>query len=185
MEEAADTASKQSFISGVTLHQSWVMLALSIIILQIGIAITSILIQSPEGYLFTFIGGIGLYFVNLFLDIVLTIVDSLCVLVLILQWYYDYYEISPGKILYNERALKRQEKELQCSSITHVTRSQNILGKLFGFGTIVLSASSTDEPFYLYNIPNLKSNLPVIQNALIRIHGGPDMVPSNSEIVIK
>lgn len=154
------------FISHITIYRSGVILAAYLIGLEIIFLVINLLIRLPLSFFIAAIGANTLYSINTLIYIGLIVIKLFFMMIIIFQWLENYYEIKPGKVIYKEGLLKRQDKEFYCPDISKIQLSQGLWGRLFNFGTITLYVKPANDSFSLSNIPNPYRNLKLIEKSL-------------------
>lgn len=71
-----------------------------------------------------------------------------------LRWQYEYYIVRKDNIHHVRGILYRREKDYACNNIESMTIRQNILGRIFGYGTIEMYDPALKRKIILYNINN-------------------------------
>jgi membrane protein YdbS with pleckstrin-like domain len=80
-----------------------------------------------------------------------------------LQWVTSNYEIRKNEIRYKYGVFSHNEKIFMCTHTQEVRYTQNLLGRIFNFGSIEIYSPVIKERVYLASIPNPKRYVEVIK----------------------
>lgn len=104
--------------------------------------------------------GLGMYLV---IYVLVAFIKSTLLFVAISLWVRDYYELSPGMIIYKTGLFKRHSSSFKLNNITALEVDQSFLGRMFNYGTVELQNPFMSNHFFLTNVPNPKKCLRLIR----------------------
>ena len=136
------------------IRQSFVLLAVKILFAELIIglfhyAITEIIFLL--GFHEFYVNNISIHVLELMITHSLNIV---LILYFIVVWLNIYYTISPNKISASKGVITKQTAIYDLSAIQAVNVYQNLLGRIFNYGTIRLENPMLDSDIYIKKIPS-------------------------------
>ena len=72
----------------------------------------------------------------------------------LLQWMNDYYELTPETIIHKKGLIFRKREKYSMQHVHYITISQDLIGKVFNYGTITLFDQRRTKLLDLYLIHN-------------------------------
>lgn len=72
----------------------------------------------------------------------------------VLQWLFEYYEITPTFISHKKGVIFRAEEKYQLNNVREIAISDSLLGEIFNFGTITVYDLRRQKYFDMYLIHN-------------------------------
>jgi len=76
--------------------------------------------------------------------------ELLLTLFIFFDWFYTYVQITPEHILYARGMFLRKKTSIPLTQIEQVTHEYDILGKLLGYGTLIVHRGNSQGPLRLY-----------------------------------
>lgn len=98
--------------------------------------------------------------------ILLTMVESVLTVFVVLEWVYEYYEISPKGIAHKRGVIFKKVDRYGMQNIKQVTISQGIFGKTLNYGTVTLFDWRLDKCAEMYAIHNPRRYLRILEELL-------------------
>jgi hypothetical protein len=146
--------SNEIIVSHVTVRLSISFLLLKMIILDIIAAFVSILFYSifliPQKESSNFAYSQLIPFI-----ILLMIIKISITIFVIMQWLFEYYEITPRMVIYRKGIIFKKEEKYKVEHLGLVKIEQGIVGKVLNYGTINLHnwMQGKDQSLYLIHNP--------------------------------
>ena len=106
--------------------------------------------------------------------------NALVTLIVVLQWYFRYSEISGDYIVSYSGIFHKTEEKNACNYIETITIEQSFLGMLLNYGTLVLYNPALKQQIYLANIANPKIYMAIIEKSFLK--NKKPMTPFGPEI---
>lgn len=153
----------QTFI----VHQSIFFIIIKLISIEILFDVVYLILRVPPVYLhlttriLSFL--LPIYF---FVFIILTAIKLFLIISTAIKWTANYYELCKGEIRYVTGIFFHKEKVYRCTYTQEVDYTQNIIGRIFNYGTIEIYNPAMKEKLFLYAIPNPKRYATIIKNLL-------------------
>lgn len=145
-------------VTHVTIRQSISILLLRLVVLEAlaasGVIIFHSLIISTNVSDLVSNASPYLTIFNIPIFLLLIILKTLLMIYIILQWLYEYYEITPREVIHRKGLFFKKEEFNVFKHLSSLEIDQGILGKLFNCGTIKLFNWTTEKNIYLYLIHN-------------------------------
>ena len=107
--------------------------------------------------------GAGMYAL---IYILISIIKSAILLFSIILWVRDYYELSPGLIIYKTGIFKRHTSSFKLNNISVLDIDQSFFGRMFNYGTVELQNPFISKHFFITNVPNPKKCLRFIRESM-------------------
>jgi DNA-binding response OmpR family regulator len=98
------------------------------------------------GQYLTFENPFPLYLILL---VILLIVNVKIVFSIILNWHFEYIEVTRSAIIKHKGILYKKEETFACNFIETITLNQDFLGMIFNYGTLELFDPALKEPIYI------------------------------------
>lgn len=142
------------FVNNIIVRQSIFFLILKLIIIELIAALSAIIfhiavISTGPGLINAESGS---FIIPLF---VFLIVAKLSVMIFVIyRWLEEYYEITPEAIVYKKGFLFKNEVGNSIVHLGSLEVDQNIVGRLFNYGTLKLFNWTTEKDVTLYLIHN-------------------------------
>lgn len=149
------TDSKQVTETVHAVRQSFKFVILSIVGIQVIIAITLFLVIFAFGFLATDTliiiskGTLLTFFILL-----LIAADIVFVLNQLIAWKNIYYLIGPSEVVVRSGLFNRKEKSYQLNQLETVSVIQGFFGRMFDYGTLRLYSPLLDTKLNIFQIPN-------------------------------
>jgi len=100
--------------------------------------------------------------------LVLQSLQSFWVMVIVMKWFFKYYEISHKEIVCSEGVLFQKRRSFSLEKAESVALNQSFLGRIFNFGTVVvdLYMASSRYEVRLLRISNPRKYVNLIEQTL-------------------
>ena len=162
---------ERTFLLDVAVRRTFLIPIVKIVFLQlVFIGIYVVILWKMNGAMAAPLksGGIILF---LFLQTL----QSLWFLVIIIKWFYVYYQITPKEVLLHTGVIAQKRKHFALEKTESVTLEQGFLGRIFNFGTITIELflSNSRHNLYLYDVPNPGKYMNIIEKTITSF-GGED-----------
>lgn len=155
-------------VSHVTVRQSVFLLLLKLVIFEVvatAVIISAYLFGSSTSNIANVFGNsYGLYLILLFVVFILG--KMFVVIFVIIQWLYDYYEITPKEIIHKRGWFFRKEEGNSIAHLGSIDIEQDILGRLFNYGSLNLYNWVLEKDVSLYLIHNPIKYLRILKNLI-------------------
>lgn len=143
IEDILPTSDEKIYVPNINVRQSIFVLLLKIIAIEIIVSIAEIIFQT------TFIFSTG---TNVTLVVLLIIAKIVLAIYVIAQWFNEYYLITQKEIIHKKGLFFKDEDRYVLSHIGRIEVDQNILGKIFNYGTVKLFNWIQEKEYRLYLI---------------------------------
>lgn len=148
----------------LTVRTSMIVLAWRLILLELVIVLIFLLLGFPAYFMNVSQNLYStLFSIYTLTYLALAIIKIFFVLVIVLTYINDYYEIREGEVLQKSGIFTMREKIFSLHGVQSITVSQGIFGKLLNYGTIALINPVLNESFNLYLIRNPQKYLLLIK----------------------
>lgn len=142
-------------VTHITIRQSIFFLVLKLFALELfaafAVIIFHVFIISPN-ILERVPAEISLFNIPLF--ILLVILKTLAMVYIIVLWLEEYYEITTKEVFHRKGFIIKKEERFTLDHIGTLKMEQDILGRIFNYGTLKLYDWSNEKDIYLYLIHN-------------------------------
>jgi uncharacterized membrane protein YdbT with pleckstrin-like domain len=95
-----------------------------------------------------------LYSFNTSLVLLLSVLEIISIVLTMLNWINEYYEIIPGKIIHRKGVFFTKQEIFACHHVESIELLQGFMGKLFNYGSLDLFSPTLEKKIFLYNINN-------------------------------
>ena len=109
---------------------------------------------------------------------ILGIIKILTTSYVVLQWLYEYYEITPDEIVHKNGIIFKKIEKYRFDNIRAISLSESFIGELLNFGTITLYDIRMQKYLDMYLIHNPKRYYKVIKEL------NPDIEYKTDETII-
>lgn len=143
------------YVTNISIHQSIFFLLLKLLAIEIIAAIGIIafpwfifstdILASTAGFFQPF---------TIPFFIILVILKIFIMGYVIIQWLEEYYEISPREVIHRKGLFFKKEQRFTLKHLGKVTVQQNLLGRIFNYGSLTLYDWVTENNVELYLIHN-------------------------------
>jgi len=157
----------QIVVTHVTIRQSIFFLILRLIILEILAGVLVIVLHTilfSTDIVETIFGNAQVFNTPLF--ILLILIKTIVMIVVVMMWLEEYYEITPREIIHKNGFIFRFEEQNKLIHIGSVTLEQGLFGRIFNYGTIKFYNWTQDKTSYLYLIHNPLKYYHILQSLL-------------------
>ncbi len=114
----------------------------------------------------------------LILYIILSLFKITILIIIVLKWMNDYYEVIPGTLLSRSGIFSTTENTFSLDNIEMEEIKQSFLGRIFHYGSLEIYNPLIKQRFYLTNIPYPKKHLALIKHYSKRsISRGTKIIP--------
>ncbi|MBP7774467.1 PH domain-containing protein [Candidatus Woesebacteria bacterium] len=110
--------------------------------------------------------GWGTIIIYIIIYLIIQIINVSILVFLILNWYNRTYIFRGKDLLFRWGILSTTDKIFQFDNVEKVTIRQNLLGRIFNYGTIDIYNPLIKEDAYMVSIPNPKHYADVIQGVV-------------------
>ena len=142
-------------MKGIEIKKTTVEVVLKIVVTQVffsfiylGISLVSDAISSYNN---------GLFLVLITYDsltiILVSIIQLLLINYILMQWVFEKYIIFPDKIEHRSGILFKKTDFYDTKDVATVGIEEGLMGRLFGYGSIILRSPTLEEPIELNNVP--------------------------------
>ncbi|MEX2028436.1 MAG: PH domain-containing protein [Candidatus Curtissbacteria bacterium] len=146
---------RKILVTHVTIRESITFLFLRLVILEVITAVCIILfhlfIVSP-GVIDTVAAGLLVFNTPLF--IFLVFIKTVLLIFIIVQWLNEYYEITPLELIHKKGLIFRREEKYNLSHLGSLKLDQNVIGRIFNYGSLRLYNWALEKDIALYLIHN-------------------------------
>jgi membrane protein YdbS with pleckstrin-like domain len=80
----------------------------------------------------------------------------------IMQWLSEYYEIHPQEIVHRRGVFMQHREVFNVRDVKSMTIKQNLLGRMFRFGTVILFNPALDQKIAIHDVTNPHKHLEMI-----------------------
>ena len=91
---------------------------------------------------------------TLLITIIAALVQAFTIAIAFITWYVPVYEIDNREIVYRPGNLMADRKLVDTQAITTVDTKQGLLGRRFGYGTLIIHHSGANSPAYVKEVTN-------------------------------
>jgi uncharacterized membrane protein YdbT with pleckstrin-like domain len=98
-----------------------------------------------------------------------TVIQLFIVGYILLQWTLDKYIIFDDRIEHRTGILFRKINSYNIMNVETIHLEKDVLGKLFGYGSIELQSPTLEEHIILYNIPSAGTVVQIIRKKVIAL----------------
>lgn len=98
--------------------------------------------------------------------ILLVLIKSFIMIVVIMIWLEEYYEITPQEVIHKNGFIFKLEERNKLTHIGSVTIEQGLLGRIFNYGTLKLYNWTQEKNVYLYLIHNPRKYHHILETLL-------------------
>lgn len=102
-------------------------------------------------------------------QLLLFVITILWMTYLIFMWRNEYYKVEKKGIVHRKGVLYRRERSYSCSNVESITLRQDLIGKIFRYGTIVLYDPALKKKIYLRNITRPVRSVAVLKDVYLHI----------------
>lgn len=92
------------------------------------------------------------------------------VIVAVLKWVNEFYEVTPGEIVKRWGVLSNHREVFDIKDVKSISTNQDFFGKVLRYGTLRLFSPALNEPIVLENIPNPNRHQELIAELIPSIH---------------
>lgn len=150
-----DDTKGKIYVTNISIHQSIFFLLLKLLAIEIIAAIGVIAFHwfILSTYIFTNTpSSLQIFTIPFF--IVLVLLKIFIMGYVIIQWLEEYYEISPREVIHRKGLFFKKEQRFTLKHLGKVTVQQNLLGRIFNYGSLTLYDWVTENNVELYLIHN-------------------------------
>lgn len=150
-----DDTKGKIYVTNISIHQSIFFLLLKLLAIEIIAAIGVIAFHwfILSTYIFTNApSSLQIFTIPFF--IVLVLLKIFIMGYVIIQWLEEYYEISPREVIHRKGLFFKKEQRFTLKHLGKVTVQQNLLGRIFNYGSLTLYDWVTENNVELYLIHN-------------------------------
>lgn len=142
-------------VTFITIHQSIFFLLLKLfaieIVAAIGVVVFHLLLFSTN----IFENGESFYqLFSMPLYVLLVVIKLMLMGYIIIQWLEEYYEISTKEVIHRKGLIFKKEERFPLRNLGNVKVEQNMLGRIFHYGSLTLFDWVTGKTVDLYLIHN-------------------------------
>jgi membrane protein YdbS with pleckstrin-like domain len=138
-----------------TFHESNLVLAVRIVLLQLMLGLLSVVLTVTLSYLLSTVGDTNLLLtLIILLNIAIQTVDAGVLVYLILRWKNTTYSISPEHVTIQQDSLKERGRIYSASNLKEIEVEQSPLGRVLDYGTVSFHAPGLGSKVELQNIPH-------------------------------
>lgn len=142
------------------LHESIVLVIERIVFVQIIVALISFLIYA---LLLGVADSPNLFFV-IFISTLIQTINAIVITAIILNWERTSFFITPDEIVVRTGVVELKEKIYRFEDVDSIELSQDVLGKIFNYGSIYFYSQSAKEEVGITNITTPSFYLDIVQN---------------------
>lgn len=158
---------EQLIVSHLTIRESITFLVLRLLGLEaiaaIGIIVFHNLILSPA---VRDTVGPQLIVFNIPLFVLLVFLKIILMIFIIVQWLNEYYEITPKEIIHKKGLIFRKEEKYKLEHLGALKINQNVIGRIFNYGSLKLYNLALRKDVSLYLIHNPRKYHHVLESIL-------------------
>lgn len=166
------------------IRQSHVVLIVRLIGVEILLASIYLLVRIPKTVLISFLSDATqnstLNFISVGYFIALSLLEMALVLKVALGWANNVYEIRDDSIIHRHGVFTLREDAYTLRNLGSATIQQDFWGKLFNYGTIILSSPILKHEFFLTDIHNPKNIAKTFDDNIADIGGKNDIIRSRA-----
>ena len=144
---------KQIVVTHLTIRQSIFFLVIKLFAIEI-LAAASLIYYLTNIYPSEIVNEFGLRAFLLPVFVMSVLIKTFFTVFTIVQWLEEYYEITPKQIVHRNGFIFKREEAYKLDHIGSLEINQNILGRIFNYGTISLYDWTIEKDIYLYLIHN-------------------------------
>lgn len=151
---------KKIAVTHVNVRTSIVFLIAKLIVLDIIATLFALFFFSPFLFPISLEIKTQILSYNIWYFLFLVLVKIVLTLFIVAQWLNEYYEITPTKIIYRRGIMRRKEDVYdlsrgdKASKITSIGVQQDMLGRIFNYGTLSIYDRGVYKYYYLNYIHN-------------------------------
>lgn len=162
-----NTESKTIPVTHLNVRQSISFMLLKLFILELISAFIILTICFPLACIeFPFITVQGFFTVHNILYIILITFKVFLMLLVVLQWLNEYYEILPNKLIHRKGVLFKNEEDYAFTHLMSIDFQQGVLGGIFNYGTVHMYDRYINKHIYLYLIHNPQKYFKILKNLM-------------------
>lgn len=94
------------------------------------------------------------FWLGIIVFIVLAVVQTIMLLTIVLEWYFEYYEVRQDLIIHTRGVLRKKEDLYSLKTVEAGNVKQSLFGKLFNFGTVRIYSPVLRREYFLRDIPD-------------------------------
>jgi len=144
----------------IIVRESHILLIIRLIGIELITLISYLIIRLPKTLLIStnleISDKLWLNYVAILYFIILSLIKLILIVKVTLEWANNIYEIREDSIIHHRGILKIKEDIYTLRNLSSVVIEQNIWGKLFNYGTIILYSPIHKSNYHLNNIHNPK-----------------------------
>lgn len=157
-------------VTHVTIRQSITFLLLKLIGIEVVAAACVILFHSLiittniTAVAETVTGDFSLF--NVWVFILLVLVKTIFVILVIIIWLNEYYEITPKEVIYRKGLLFKREERIMLEHLSTLELEQGLLGRVCNYGSIKVFNWAQEKSIILYLIHNPRKYHHILETLL-------------------
>lgn len=152
----------------ISFRKSHVVLILKLIFLELIVVFSYLLLRIPKATFFASqLNASNNQAFNIFgliFFVVLSIIEMACVLQIVLDWSTEEFEIKEGSIVHRKGIFHLKQKTFTLRNLGSANIYQGLLGKIFNFGTIVITSPILKKDIVLPDIHNPQQILLLLED---------------------
>lgn len=166
-DKLADQTAVENPLPFLIVRKSAIFLVVNLILLEIGFVIIYLILAIPFN-LFAASPATGLLTTNIMIFIILLLLlTKIVVGVLIcLAWVRTYYEIHTERVIHYKGILVMNETIFSTKNVQEIWLTQDVLGKIFNYGTVTLYNPVLREKFHLRGISQASKYCDLIERQI-------------------
>ncbi len=83
----------------------------------------------------------------------LSIAQLIVILLIVLQWSHESYQLIGNEIVYQKGIFRRKERRYSLTNVESIELVQHINGRIFGFGTLIIYSPTLKQELIIRDIP--------------------------------
>jgi membrane protein YdbS with pleckstrin-like domain len=137
------------------IHESSQLLGGRILFLQLIIGTAAVIVNAELVNLLNSMASVTSLIISLaIITILLQTIDAVMLVILVLRWAHHRYLITKDEIIVDQGTWHIQRAVYKIKDISSLEIRQSFAGKIFNYGTVIISASNLKSEISLINIPN-------------------------------
>lgn len=145
---------KKIQVTHVNIRLSISFLVLRLLGIELIAALAIILLHSFIFSPYSTLVNVQVRELNIPLFLALVLIKTSLTIFVVFQWLNEYYEISAEFIIHKKGAIFRREEKFPTAHVANVDITQNLLGKILNYGTIILYNYRRQVYTIMYQIHN-------------------------------
>lgn len=113
------------------------------------------------------------------LFVIITVIQLILLVVILLRWLNEYYELQRDEIIVWNGVLTRKGRSYPYTNIQSISVDQDILGRLFNYGTVMIYVPALGQELHFEEVPKPYEFIEIIKNNIPKAEGNNIIIRKN------